>query len=156
MLSDYPVIVDIPVRWADMDSLGHVNNVVYLRYFEIARIAYLERLGLQPPSLDWGERGLIIASVSCRFKAPVTYPDTLTVGSRVTALGEDRLIMDNEAVSQTLGRLVAVGDVEMVCYDYVEGCRSAMPPEWRRLIVALEGHEPAALASRGGGRRERE
>jgi acyl-CoA thioester hydrolase len=141
MLENYPVTVDIPVRWADIDSLGHVNNVVYHRYFEIARIAYLERLGLQPPGLDWGEQGLIIASVSCCFKAPVTYPDTLTVGSRVTAIEEDRLIIDNTAVSQKLGRVVAVGDAEMVCYDYVEGHRSAMPEDWRRRIAKLEGHE---------------
>ncbi len=46
MLSAYPVVVDVVVRWGDMDALGHVNNIVFLQYFETARIAYLERAGI--------------------------------------------------------------------------------------------------------------
>ncbi len=45
LLPSYPVVVEWDVAWGDMDAYGHVNNVVYFRYFEQARIAYLERIG---------------------------------------------------------------------------------------------------------------
>ena len=44
LLEDYPVVLEIPVAWGDMDALNHVNNTVYLRYFESSRIAYFEGL----------------------------------------------------------------------------------------------------------------
>ncbi|MFH1834139.1 MAG: thioesterase family protein, partial [bacterium] len=46
MLSAYPVVVDVVVVWGSMDALGHVNNIVFLQYFESARIAYLEQAGI--------------------------------------------------------------------------------------------------------------
>lgn len=148
MLSDYPVVAEVVVRWGEMDSLGHVNNIMYLQYFEIARIAYLERLGLDPPGPGWGERGLIIASVNCRFKVPVTYPDTLLVGARVSALGSDRFIMEHIAWSRKLDTVAASGDGEVVSYDYVLGRRAPLPEEWRHGIVTLEGQEPPVLSPR--------
>ena len=44
LLADYPVVVETPVAWGEMDAFGHVNNIVYFRYFETARIAYFEKL----------------------------------------------------------------------------------------------------------------
>lgn len=151
MVSDCPVVVDVVVRWGEMDSLGHVNNIMYLQYFEIARIAYLERLGLDPPGPTWRDRGLIIAAVTCRFKAPVTYPDTLSVGARVSALGEDRLMMEHVAFSRRLGKVAASGQAEVVSYDYAAGRRAPLPAEWRRAIIDLEGSEPAPMGGRSRG-----
>jgi acyl-CoA thioester hydrolase len=141
MLEEYPVVVDIVVRWGDMDSLGHVNNIIYLQYFETARIEYLVRAGMEPPGPSWQEAGLIMASNSCRYLAPVTYPDTLSVGARVTAIGEDRVKMHHAAFSQKLGRLAAEGEAMIVSYDYVEGRRSMLPANAREAIIALERRE---------------
>ena len=148
MLKGYPVMMDAVVRWGDMDALGHVNNIVYLQYFETVRIEYLVRLGIDPPGPAWREFGLIIAANSCRFAAPVTYPDTLSLGARVSALGEDRLIMEHVAASQKLGRVAAEGDAVVVSYDYVAGRRIALPPDIREAIVALEGRELPSLPGR--------
>jgi len=148
MLKGYPVVADVVVRWGDMDSLGHVNNIVYLQYFETARIEYLVHLGLDPPGPTWREFGLIIAANSCRFITPVTFPDTLSVGARVSAIGEDRLIMDHVAVSQRLGKVAAEGDAVVVSYDYVAGRRTPFPEDVREAITALEGRELPALPGR--------
>ena len=44
--ADYPVVISLPVQWGDQDLFGHVNNVVYFRWYESARIAYLDRIGV--------------------------------------------------------------------------------------------------------------
>jgi len=141
MLEQYPVITDVVVRWGDMDSLGHVNNILYLQYFETARIEYLLRLGMSAPGPDWGEDGAIIKSVSCRFLVPVTFPDTLSVGARITHLGDDRAIMDHIAVSQRTGEVAATGDAMLVGYDYVNLCKNRFAPGVRESILTLEGRE---------------
>lgn len=46
LLDDYPVIVDFPIAWGDMDAFQHVNNIMYFKYFESARISYFERIDL--------------------------------------------------------------------------------------------------------------
>lgn len=141
LLKNHPVVVHVEVRWGDMDALGHVNNIVYLQYFETARIEYLMRLGLDPPGPAWSKIGMIIASVDCRFLAPVTFPDTLRVGARVTGLGTDRFVMEHLAISHKLGRPVARGNALVVAYDYAARKRTALPTHLREGILALEGRE---------------
>jgi acyl-CoA thioester hydrolase len=134
----YPVVVDVVVRWGDMDSLGHVNHTLYLQYFETARIEYLVGLGLEPPGPSWQEYGVILASVGCRYKVPVTYPDTLSVGARVAALGHDRLLMEHAAFSHRWQKVAAEGDAEVVSYDYLAGRRTSLHPDLKSAILAFE------------------
>lgn len=145
MLSGYPVVTEIVVRWGDMDALGHVNNIVYLQYFETARINYHERVGIRPPSAGSGADGVILAANSCRYKVPVTYPDTLAVGARIAALGEDSFLMEYAAVSRRLGRVAAEGDALVVLYDFSTRRRIPISADLRSAITALEGHEPPEL-----------
>ena len=67
----------IPVRWGDMDAMGHVNNTVYFRYMEQARIAWFE--ALVPRADAWGEISIVIVNASCNFKRPINYPGTVEV-----------------------------------------------------------------------------
>jgi acyl-CoA thioester hydrolase len=140
-LKNYPVELDVVVRWGDMDLLGHVNNIVSLQYFETARIEYLLRAGMDAPGPAWREFGLILATISCRFKAPVTFPDTLSVGARVTAMGDDRMLIEHAAFSRKLGKIAAEGDALLVSYDYVTGRRHSFPSDFRDAVVAIEGRE---------------
>ena len=67
----------IPVRWGDMDAMGHVNNTVYFRYMEQARIAWFE--SLVPRAEAWGEMSIVIVNASCNFRRPINYPGTVEV-----------------------------------------------------------------------------
>jgi acyl-CoA thioester hydrolase len=67
----------IPVRWGDMDAMGHVNNTVYFRYMEQARIAWFE--SLVPRADAWGEVSIVIVNASCNFRRPINYPGTVEV-----------------------------------------------------------------------------
>lgn len=147
-LSAYPVITDIVVRWGDMDGLGHVNNIIYLQYFETARIAYHERLGIPPPTPQSETDGVILAANSCRYKIPVTYPDTLSVGTRISALGSDSFLMESAAFSHKHDRIATEGDALVIIYNFVEKRRTPIWPELREAIIALEGYEPPPLPPR--------
>jgi acyl-CoA thioester hydrolase len=67
----------IAIRWGDMDAMGHVNNTVYFRYMEQARIAWFE--SLVPRGEAWRSMGIVIVSASCNFRKPINYPGTVEV-----------------------------------------------------------------------------
>lgn len=137
-LRGYPVAIEIPVAWGEMDAFQHVNNVAYVRYFESARVAYFERAGMFPRLPD-SPVGVILASIACRYKLPLTYPDRVLVGVRVTQVLEDRLTMHHRVVSQRHGLVAAEGDGVIVTYDYAALRKAPVPESLRRAIEALEG-----------------
>ena len=67
----------IPIRWGDMDAMGHVNNTVYFRYMEQARIGWFD--ALVPEDEAWKSTGIVVANASCNFKRAINYPGTVEV-----------------------------------------------------------------------------
>ena len=137
-LADVRVVIEQPVAWADMDSFGHVNNVVYFRYFENARIEYIRRLGWWESLKETGV-GPIVASTHARFRRPVSYPDTLLAGAKLVAMAEDRFTLKHSLVSRKTGELVTEGEAVVVTFDYRAGTKVSIPDELRRRIEELEG-----------------
>jgi acyl-CoA thioester hydrolase len=136
-IENYPVVIEQPIVWGEMDAFLHVNNVVYFRYFETVRIAYFEKLDV----LDYMNRtgiGPILASTSCRFRIPLSYPDRVSIGSRVTGIEEDRFKMSYVVVSEKHGKTAAEGDGLIVVFNYRENTKAVIPDELRRKIIALE------------------
>jgi acyl-CoA thioester hydrolase len=137
LLTGFPVVIELPVVWGEMDSYGHVNNVVYIRYLESARVEYLRRL-------DWVNLqnatgiGPILASISCRFRKPLFYPDTIQVGARITSVGADRFTIDHRIVSRALGSVAAEGQGMVVSFDYKKQTKAPLPEEIRQRIAEIE------------------
>lgn len=139
LLDGYPVVVTIPVRWGDMDAYAHLNNTVYFQLFESARIAYFERMSVVVRSGGAPDGvGPILATTSCRFRAPVKYPDTLRAAARVVEIGDDRLRMEYAIASEALATLAAIGDGTIVSFDYGAGRKVPVPPSWRDAIERIE------------------
>jgi acyl-CoA thioester hydrolase len=138
LLADFPVVIETPVAWGEMDAFGHVNNVVYFRYFESGRIAYFRRLGMTD-FLDQSGVGPILASVNCRFKFPLTFPDTIWVGAAVSEIGDDRFTMRHRIVSQRHDRIAAEGEGVIVTYHYGDGRKAPLPDPVRNAILQIEG-----------------
>ena len=137
LLARYPVVLDVPVAWGEMDSLRHVNNIVYFRYFESARIAYFEKLGMWDFMNETGI-GPILGSVQCKFKIPLTYPDTVSVGTRIPSIEEDRFVMEYSMVSHKAQAVAAEGEGVIVSYNYRESKKTPLPQQLRQRILALE------------------
>jgi acyl-CoA thioester hydrolase len=102
----------IVLRWGDMDAMGHVNNTVYFRFMEQARIGWFE--GLVPRGEAWTGTGIVIANASCNFRRPLNYPGTVEVkvyvappgGSSVATFYE--LALDDELYADGAALVVFV------------------------------------------------
>ncbi len=138
LLDDFPVVVEVAVRWADMDAFGHVNNTLVFRYFESARIVYLERCGFER-SYEETRIGPILHSTSCRFRRQLFYPDTILVGARTIELHEDRFMTEYRALSASQDAVASEGSSIVVSYDYNEARKAPIPETVRALIVELDG-----------------
>ncbi len=143
LLVGYPVVVDWPVAWGDMDSYRHVNNVVYFRYFENARLEYFRRLDWFAFERETGV-GPILAATEAHFRKPLTYPDTVSVGVRVSGLVEDRFTMEYLVVSHERRGVTTHGRGIVVTYDHAQGKKVSIPDELRRRIAALEATAPGS------------
>jgi acyl-CoA thioester hydrolase len=136
-LAGFPVVIDIPVAWGEMDALRHVNNIVYFRYFESARIAYFEKLRFWEFMNQTGV-GPILASIQCKFKIPLTYPETVSVGTRIPSIEQDRFVMEYRAVSHKSQAIAAEGEGVVVSYNYRESKKTPLPEEMKQRILTLE------------------
>lgn len=133
----YPVVVEIPVAWGEMDAFQHLNNIVYFRYFESARIAYFEKLDLLDLMTRTGV-GPILASTSCKFRIPLTYPDKVLSGARVTKIEKDRFIMNYIIVSIKHEKTAAEGEGLIVAFNYRDNKKVLLPEEMRQRIMNIE------------------
>ena len=136
LLKDYPIIIDFPVVWGEMDVFKHVNNVHYIRYFESARIKYFEALDYFP-LIDQGT-GIILGSISCKYKAPITYPDRIYVGAKIYKISHDRFWMKYAIFSSEEKVIATVGDSVIVAYDYNQNKKIAVPQIIRDRILNME------------------
>ena len=137
-LSRFPVVIDVPVRWSDMDAFQHVNNVTYFNYFEIARIAYFEKLDIKE-YLDAKGLGPILGSASCQYKFPLTYPDTLKIGARISRMEPDRFHQEYLIYSPRHQRVAALGTGVIVNFDYDQGCKTKISSHILEQIQSFEG-----------------
>jgi acyl-CoA thioester hydrolase len=132
-----PVVVTATVLWSDLDLYGHVNNAVFFRWFEHARMAYLDKCGLIE-SYERNRIGAILHSTNCRFRAPVFYPDTIEIGTRVTDVADDRFTMSYVARSESQKTIVGEGSAIIVCFDYGKHQKASLPVSVRGRIHEIE------------------
>lgn len=133
---DYPFTLEGRVEWAELDTFQHVNNTVYFRYFERVRIAFFEHAGFVVPGRHDGA-GPILHSTRCRFRVPLTYPDTISMGVLIGAVQDDRFLMQYGIYSHKLAALAAEGDGLLVYYDYGKGGKALLPPELKTKLLSF-------------------
>jgi acyl-CoA thioester hydrolase len=132
-------MIQLPILWGDQDAFQHVNNTLPIRWFESARIAYLEHAGIDR-QLEQLALGPILASVSCNYRKQLTYPDNVWIGSKVSRLGKSSLTMQHAIHSDSWQDLVvADGDSVIVIFDYQANHPRRIPDAIRASIEAFEG-----------------
>ena len=141
LLKDYPVVIEFPVAWGEMDAMSHVNNIVYFRYFESARIAYFEKMDMFSYMTETGI-GPILATISCKFKIPLSYPDNVLIGAKVVSIEDDRFVMNHLVVSKKHQKVAAEGDGVIVAFNYREGKKVIVPEVVKQRIIDIQKSAP--------------
>ena len=122
-----------------MDALKHVNNAVYFKYFESARLAFMEEIDgwklLQKEGV-----APVLASTSARYKIPLTYPDTIDVGARISEVGDDRFLQEYAIYSHTHQRIAARGNALVVTVNSQSGRKTRLPTKLKTALENCIGH----------------
>lgn len=136
--ADFRVSVDVPVRFRDLDALGHVNNAVFFTFLEIARVRYLEVLGSSDP--DPTRRfPFLLGEASCRFLSTVSLDDVVRVHVRASKVGTKSFDFEYLLTLADDGSPVATARTTQVSFDFAQGRSMAVPVEFRDKLEEIEG-----------------
>ena len=120
----WPVQTTIPIQWGEMDAFNHVNNVVYIRWCETARIELFRKI--------WGDIGInmkeileghgvgpILANFNINYKIPISYPDNVIIQTRVSHIGNSSFNVEHQVFTEKMGNsVVAEASSVVVMLNY--------------------------------------
>tara|TARA_R110002167_G_scaffold305579_1_gene509771 strand:- start:60471 stop:60893 length:423 start_codon:yes stop_codon:yes gene_type:complete len=136
-LAQHSISTDIQVAWGEMDALQHVNNSVYFKYFETARLDFFNQINLLGDLKSTGV-GPVLSETNARFKRPVTFPDTIIVGVKISDINEDRFVMHYTVFSKAQQAVTTIGWAKVVMFNFKTGQKAKLTPA---LLEALKQHE---------------
>lgn len=124
--------MQIPIRWGDMDAMGHVNNTVYFRFMEQARISWFDEMGFRPNPA--GE-GPVIVNAACTFARQFEYPGTVLARHYVGALGRSSILTYVDMLRTDDPDVVyAHGSAKVVWVNFQQQKSVPMPDTIRNLM----------------------
>jgi acyl-CoA thioester hydrolase len=126
----------LDIRWSDMDEMRHVNNAVYLTYFEQARVYYFR----DACQWNWKEIGVILASAHVDYLRPVVFPNPTTIYVRTNKIGNKSFELSYLITSfvNHVEELTTTGYTTMVLYDYDTNKSVLIPDDLRNRISRYE------------------
>jgi acyl-CoA thioester hydrolase len=136
-LNHFAVKLDIKVRWNDMDTSQQVNSVCYFRWFEIARVEYFIRLGLDIIDND-EEPGFAVKQQAISYLSPVTFPDTIVVGIRAIHVDREKVEFEAAFYSRRHHTAVARASAIMEAYQFSNKSNMLLPVHLQRRIAQLD------------------
>ncbi len=134
-LAGFACVYQQNVVWGELDAFNHLNNVVYYRYAESARIDYLCKLGL----FGSGEV-MVLAQSSCTYLRPVHFPDCLQIGVRCKKLGTTSMVFEYCFYSEQQQAVVATAEVVVVSLDESGTRKQPWTQEQRQRVQDFEIH----------------
>lgn len=124
----------VPVRFHDLDAMGHAHHTLPIVYFEEARAAYWRDVAGRPGVHDID---YVIAEMRVQFKQRIVYPATLTVQTAVTHVGNASFNMAYRLTDEE-GAVLATGESVQVMFDYTTGKSMRVPDDVRARIESYE------------------
>lgn len=127
------VVFTPEIRFADIDAMGHVNNAVYLSYFEQARIHYFrELIGAE---WDWKEHGILLARNEIDYKIPILLHDVIDILVWCGDAGNKSFTMNYSVVNRATAAEVCTGKSILVAFNYLTQESVRVPDSWREAFV---------------------
>jgi len=121
------------MRWGDMDANGHVNNTVYFRYMEQARIGWFD--ALVPEAEAWKTTGIVVANATCNYKRAMVYPGTVEVRLYVGKPGGSSVLTSYEMHLEGDRHLYADGAAMVVFVDMAKQKPVRIPDSIRERLL---------------------
>lgn len=135
-ISDYKYKTPIPIRFSDIDAVGHVNNAIYLTYFEIARLNYWREI------IDWNlrENGVIVGRSEVNYLKPITLDDEIVCYVRTTRIGNSSFDMMHllARITPNGEEICTTGKTVCISYDYSLNKSVSIPLKEREKMIAYD------------------
>ncbi len=133
----------IAVRFADLDTHRHVNNIKILEYVETARTAYYQAAGIWD-GVTVENMGMVVASVKCDYLEPICFGQAVRVGMRASRIGGKSLRFLFQVENDSGEQVFARGEVVMVSFDHFAGHSRQVPQDWRTKLADFEQNQELA------------
>ncbi len=128
----------IQLRWMDGDAFGHVNNTVYIQYYDTAKMDYFRKVC--PAIME--RCGIATVHIDADFMHQVyTKDEVVNVQSAIVRIGNSSFTFLQRLVGVSDGEVKCVGETVMVLYDFERECTVSFTPEWREAISRFEGRQ---------------
>jgi len=125
----------ISVRSYELDSFGHVNNAIYLQYFEVARCAWLQDAGLPFPEIQRAGIQIVIADASIKYLSPAFFTDELSITCCCESSTGASLVFTYTVDCHSRNKRIAAGTTKGVCIDGLTGKPRRWPESFRSIFV---------------------
>lgn len=133
ILDKFPVSVEQQVQWGEMDAFNHVNHTIYLRYFEAARIKFLEESGIME-LMEKEHIGPILGRIDANYRIPLTFPDTIKTHVCIKSIGNTSFVVQHVVWSEAHQAVACYGDGLTVLIDYDTQQKSPISPDLREIM----------------------
>ena len=128
--------MSVQIRFSDIDMLGHVNNAVYMNYFDMAKTKYFQAVH---DAEDWSRLDVVVANVSVDFLHPVFFNEDIIVKTKITRLGNKSFNMIQQIEMAASGEIKTVSRSVMVGFDIPTSSSKPLTERWKEQVRKFEG-----------------
>lgn len=131
-LSEFRHSTDLQIRFSDVDVLGHVNNTVYLAFYDTGKAWFFS--SIHEHVIEWSHVETVIANVDCCYVSPIFFGDKVAVFTRCVEIGEHSFRLQQVIAHRESGEIKSACETVMVCYDALHQQSMAVPAHWREAL----------------------
>lgn len=135
-MENYKHSVPVQLRFNDTDALGHVNNSVYLSFYDLGKTAYFE--AVQKGKMIQKDVDIVVAHIDVDFISPVFLSDEIAVQTRVESIGNKSFSLKQRIVDLNSGQEKCICRTVMVGFDFQNNCTKPISEKWRHSIEEYE------------------
>ena len=135
--TSFPLELKLRIDWSELDLLGHVNNVMFMKYVQAARVNYWEKSGIYA-ELEKNKVGPMLASASFQFKKQLLYPGNVTIRSGMEFIKNTSFSIHHKLYDDN-GNLVAEAQDVIVMFDFNKNEKTPVPQVMRDSVNKIEG-----------------
>lgn len=144
-LAEFRHHTPLQVRFNDVDVLGHVNNTVYMAFYDTGKARFFEQV--HEEVIEWNKVETVIANVDCAFISPIYFNDRISVYTRCEGI-YDRSFKLLQVIASDDGKVRSACETVMVCFDPEKKESMPMPDHWRRALEKAMAENTDAVIPR--------